>query len=363
MRRATSTLLRTYGCRCYSGKEVDLFQRIQNGDRRALGKALTLVESTNPEHRRQADALLTHALQSRRQSFRVGISGPPGAGKSTFIDALGVYLTSQGHKVAVMAVDPSSLKTGGSILGDKTRMEALALDPQAFVRPSPSKGYLGGVTANAYESILLFEAGGYDIILIETVGVGQSEVAVSDLTDTFLLLIPPSSGDELQGIKKGIIEVADILCITKADGSTLHSAQQAMTQYSAAVKLLYSHDDIWQKKVLMSSARQVDTLKQVWQQVESHRDVMVRGGHFVRQREEQCHKQLWNNVQVEIAHQLRTWPGLKSTMAQLERQVLRGTVTPRRACYQILDLLLQPLMQPDSNTNSNAGPSTHKRQR
>jgi LAO/AO transport system kinase len=327
-----------------------MFTALQAGDRRALGRALTLVESSQVDHRRQADELLTLALQNRRPSFRVGISGPPGAGKSTFIDALGLYLVSLGHRVAVMAVDPSSVRTGGSILGDKTRMERLAQDAAAFVRASPSKGHLGGVTANAYESTILFEAGGYDVVLIETVGVGQSEVAVADLTDCFLLLIPPSSGDELQGIKKGIVEVADILCITKADGDTLPQAQRALTQYTAAIRLLYSHNDVWDRRVLLSSAKDDTSLRQVWEEVLRHRDAMAPLGLFTQKREAQRHKQLWNNVQTELVHRLRTWPGFKGTMARLERQVQHGTLTPRRACYEVLDVLLRPLSKPPEGT-------------
>eukprot|EP00667_Euglena_gracilis_P012216 EG_transcript_12536 len=328
--------------RCTS---AELYARLQAGERRALGQALTLVESNHMEHRQQADTLLLKALECDRRCLRLGISGPPGAGKSTFIDAMGMYLVSLGLRVGVFAVDPTSVKHGGSVLGDKTRMHRLAQEPRAFVRPSPSKGHLGGVTANAYESTLLFEVAGYDVVLIETVGVGQSEVAVADLADCFLFLIPPSSGDELHGIKKGIVEVSDILCITKADGKTLPQAEKAVDQYSSAMRLLYSTGDKWEKRVLLTSAKEPALLKQVWEEVQRHQEVMRQEGEFARRREAQRQKQLWNNIQAEVVHRLQTLPSVQGVMGQLERQVLRGTVTPRRACYQILDLPLRPLRQ------------------
>eukprot|EP01012_Entosiphon_sulcatum_P006399 TRINITY_DN13009_c0_g1_i1.p1 TRINITY_DN13009_c0_g1~~TRINITY_DN13009_c0_g1_i1.p1 ORF type:complete len:351 (+),score=66.78 TRINITY_DN13009_c0_g1_i1:26-1054(+) len=325
-----------------------LSEALRAGDRRALGRALTLVESVKPEHQREAAELLSELAPylTGRDTYRISISGPPGAGKSCFIDEIGTYLVSKGLKVAVMAVDPSSLLTGGSLLGDKTRMERLSKEDAAFVRPSPSRGTLGGVTTNSYESILLCEAAGYDVMLIETVGVGQSEVAVAELSDVFLLLLPPASGDELQGMKKGIVEVADFICITKADGDTYDSAMRSQASYAAAVRLLYGQrDSVWEPEVLAVSNTNAKSVAAVWDRLVHFKSTMQENNVFHEKRRQQRKQHLWKHLQAEIVDRLKRWPKLRNDVIRLERDVVAGLATPRSACYKIIDSCF-PNMRP-----------------
>ena len=248
------------------------------GDRTAIGRAITLVESTLPAHRADAAALLDELLPHSGDAHRVGITGVPGVGKSTFIEALGLRLTSAGHKVAVLAVDPSSSRTGGSILGDKTRMAQLAVDPDAFIRPSPSAGTLGGVTRATREAMIVLEAAGYDVVLVETVGVGQSETVVHGMVDLFLVLMLAGAGDELQGIKKGVLELADLLAVNKADGANVDKARQAAVDYRRALHLVQPPGASWEPPVLTCSAIEGTGLDDLWAEVERHRALMVETG-------------------------------------------------------------------------------------
>lgn len=234
--------------------DARLAQRVLAGDRRALARAITLIESRRPDHQEQAERLLARLLPQTGRAIRLGITGTPGAGKSTFIEAFGRHLIAQGHKIAVLAVDPSSQRSGGSILGDKTRMQALAQAPEAFVRPSPAGGTLGGVARRTREAALACEAAGYGVIVIETVGVGQSETAVADMVDCFALLLAPGGGDELQGIKRGIIELADLVLVNKADGDLLPAAERARADHQAALHLLRPATHVWTPEVLTCSA-------------------------------------------------------------------------------------------------------------
>ncbi len=255
---------------------TSLAAQVLGGDRRALARAITLVESTRPDHRVEADALLAELIPHAGDATRVGISGAPGAGKSTLIEALGVQLVDAGHRVAVLAVDPSSTRTGGSILGDKTRMEELVRRPDAFVRPSPTGGTLGGVTRRTREALLCCEAAGFDVVLVETVGVGQSEVAVDGMVDTFVVLVPPAGGDELQGIKRGIMELADVVVVTKADGDLEAAAKATAADYANAMRLIRPKSDAlaahgWRPEVLTCSALLPRGVDDVWSAVEDHR--------------------------------------------------------------------------------------------
>lgn len=251
---------------------------VLDGKRAFIARAITLVESTLPAHRGLAQALLTELLPHAGRARRIGISGVPGVGKSTFIDAFGTMLTGLGHKVAVLAVDPSSTRTGGSILGDKTRMERLAVDPAAFVRPSPSAGTLGGVAKATRESMIVMEAAGYDVVLVETVGVGQSETAVAGMVDSFLLLSLARTGDQLQGIKKGVLELADVLAVNKADGPHERDAKAAARELSGALRLMHPTDAAWTPPVLTCSARESAGLDEVWNRLEQHHAAAGRGG-------------------------------------------------------------------------------------
>src|SRR3984885_1223639 len=264
-----------------------LAEGIRDGDRTMLSRAITLIESKRADHRAAAAALMQALVKSTGNAVRVGITGSPGVGKSTTIDSLGSILTRKGHKVAVLAVDPSSRRTGGSILADKTRMARLSIDPNAFIRPSPSSGPLGGVAAKTRETMLLCEAAGYDAILVETVGVGQSEIAVADMTDFFLVLVLPGGGDELQGLKKGVVELADMIAINKADGDNVVRAKLAAAEYGAALHILSPRSPNWSPPVITCSALKSDGVEALWAHVLDHRQKLTASGELARLRGEQ----------------------------------------------------------------------------
>jgi LAO/AO transport system kinase len=275
------------------------------GDRRALARAVTLIESRRDEDRADAVEVLRAVHPRTGGAWRVGISGPPGAGKSTFIEALGCRLIDEGHRVAVLAVDPSSNRTGGSILGDKTRMSELARRPEAFIRPSPSSGDLGGVAARTGEALLLCEAAGFDVVLVETVGVGQSEVAVVDLVDTFVLLVSPGGGDELQGVKRGIMELADLVVITKADGDLLAAANRSVADHRHAVHLLRRRLPDWETRVLAVSSTTGAGIGEVWDGIAGHREVLETGGGLGALRRQQAVTAFWHDVERGLIRRLR----------------------------------------------------------
>jgi len=313
----------------------ELAQRILAGERAALARGITLVESRRPDHRDQALALLQELLPHGGKAIRIGITGVPGVGKSTMIDALGSHLTAQGHQVAVLAVDPSSTRTGGSILGDKTRMARLAVDPHAFIRPSPSSGTLGGVAAKTRETMLLCEAAGFDVILVETVGVGQSETAVAELTDLFLVLMLPNAGDELQGIKKGIIELADIVAVNKADGEGARAARAAAAQYQAALHILASASPVWQTPVVTLSGLTGAGLDALWAKIEDHRTRHEARGLITEKRRRQDVKWMWAMVQERMQARLRHDPQLKQLAPALEAEVASGRLPATVAADRI----------------------------
>src|SRR5215211_7304151 len=270
-----------------------LARGIQAGERPVLARAITLIESKRADHRKAARALVQQLLPASGNAVRVGITGMPGVGKSTTIDALGTFLTGKGHKVAVLTVDPSSSRTGGSILGDKTRMARLAADSNAFIRPSPAAGTLGGVAARTRESMLLCEAAGYDVVLVETVGIGQSETVVADMTDFFLVLMLPGAGDELQGLKKGVIEIADMLAVNKADGDNIARAKAAAAEYRAAFHILRPRSENWTPPVVTYSALTGDGIATLWSEILRHRERMTAAGEFQSRRRDQQVKWMW----------------------------------------------------------------------
>src|SRR5512135_251987 len=314
-------------------------EAIRSGDRVALARAITLIESVKPEDQARAGELLERLLPHTGGSIRVGISGPPGAGKSTTIDALGTFLTAQGHKVAVLAVDPSSTRTGGSILGDKTRMARLASDPNAFVRPSPSSGTLGGVAAKTRETMLLCEAAGYDVVLVETVGIGQSETAVADMTDFFLVLMLPGAGDELQGLKKGIVELADMIAVNKADGDNIERAKLAAADYRAALNILTPHSVTWSPPVITYSALTGNGIADLWAQVVAHKEKMAASGELASRRREQQVKWMWTMLEERLTARLRSDPAVRAKLRQAEPQVAAGKLAPTLAVEEIAQLL------------------------
>ena len=314
---------------------------LRAGDRSALARAITLVESTRADHRQQAQELLLDLMAHRDSAagpaMHVGITGVPGVGKSTTIEALGMYLIEQGHRVAVLAVDPSSTRTGGSILGDKTRMAKLAVHEHAYIRPSPTSGTLGGVAKATRETIVLLEAAGYDVILVETVGVGQSEVAVANMVDTFVFLTLARTGDSLQGIKKGVLELADIVVVNKADGEHAVEAQAAARELTGAIRLLYPRESLWRPPVLTMSALQGTGLRELWDTVLRHRDVLVEAGEFDARRRSQQVEWTWSMVRDTVLDRLLSDPGVRAVRAEVERRVLAGELTPALAAQQILD--------------------------
>ena len=309
---------------------------VLDGSRTWLARAITLVESTRADHKAMAQELLVRLTPASGDARRVGITGVPGAGKSTFIDALGSMLTASGHRVAVLAVDPSSSRTGGSILGDKTRMTRLATDPAAFVRPSPTAGTLGGVAKATREAMVVVEAAGYGVVLVETVGVGQSEVAVADMVDTFLLLSLARTGDQLQGIKKGVLELADVIAVNKADGEHEVAARKAARELAGALRLLRGHADTWNPPVLTCSGLTGAGLDTLWQQVRRHHEVLSSSGELASKRRRQQVDWTWTMVRDTLLTRLSEHPGVRALTPDLERQVADGELTPTLAAERIL---------------------------
>ncbi len=312
------------------------------GDRRALARAITLAESTRADHRAAAETLITLLLPHTGQSLRLGITGTPGVGKSTFIEAFGRHLTQAGHKVAVLAVDPTSARSGGSILGDKTRMAELARDPAAFIRPSPSGLTLGGVARRTREAMLLAEAAGFDVILIETVGVGQSETAVADMVDLFVLLLAPGGGDELQGIKRGIMELADLVVVNKADGELAAPARRAAADYRNALRLMRPKTPHWQPRVLLASALTGTGIGEVWAAAGDFRASLEPPGEIAARRAEQARAWMWSELTETLDLRLRRHPAVAAALPELERAVAAGRVSPRAAAKSLLARFLGP---------------------
>ncbi|MEU2432510.1 methylmalonyl Co-A mutase-associated GTPase MeaB [Streptomyces sp. NPDC007861] len=309
---------------------------VLDGRRAWVARAITLVESTRADHRALAQRLLTELLPHTGRARRIGISGVPGVGKSTFIDAFGTMLTGLGHRVAVLAVDPSSTRTGGSILGDKTRMERLAVDPAAFVRPSPSAGTLGGVAKATRESMVVMEAAGYDVVLVETVGVGQSETAVAGMVDSFLLLTLARTGDQLQGIKKGVLELADVIAVNKADGPHERDARAAARELAGALRLMHPVDAAWTPPVLSCSARESAGLDTVWDRLEQHRTLLDAGGRLAAKRRDQQVAWAWSMVHDELLGRLHAHPAVRALAPVLEQQVREGELTATGAAERVL---------------------------
>jgi LAO/AO transport system kinase len=308
------------------------------GERASVARAITLVESRRSEHQSAARQMVQALLPRTGQAVRVGITGVPGVGKSTTIDALGAHLTERGHKVAVLAVDPSSARTGGSILADKTRMARLANDPNAFVRPSPGGGTLGGVAAKTRESMLICEAAGFDVVLVETIGTGQSETAVADMTDFFLVLMLPGAGDELQGLKKGVIELADMIAVNKADGDNLARARAAAAEYRAALHILSPRSVNWTPPVVTYSAMTGDGIAELWSTVLRHRERGMSTGEFAARRREQQVKWMWAMLEDRLQARLRSDARVRAKLPSLEAAVADGRMSPAVAVDEIATL-------------------------
>ena len=312
---------------------------IPAGDRALLARAITLVESANVEHGRLAQAVLQELLPLTGNAVRLGITGVPGVGKSTTIDQLGMNLIGEGRKVAVLAIDPTSKRTGGSILGDKTRMRALAQEKNAFIRPSPSSGTLGGVTRRTRETMALAEAAGFDVVIVETVGVGQSEVAVADMVDFFLVLLLAGGGDDLQGIKKGIIELADMIAINKADGDNIARAERAASDYRAALQIFTPHGATWFPPVLTVSGRDNRGLTDLWKSVLDHRERMSATGEFQSRRQAQAVSWMRDMLEDTLMASLKTHPKVAAELPEIERAVRAGTLLPTLAVDRLVGLL------------------------
>jgi LAO/AO transport system kinase len=318
---------------------AELARRVRAGERAVLARAITLIESKRADHRGAARALVQDLLPQTGQAMRVGITGAPGVGKSTSIDVLGTYLTGRGHKVAVLAVDPSSARSGGSILGDKTRMAQLSADPNAFIRPSPAAGTLGGVAAKTRETMLICEAAGYDVILVETVGIGQSETAVADMTDFFLALMLPGAGDELQGLKKGLVELADMIAVNKADGDNIPRARTAAAEYRAALHILTPRSPNWIPPVMTYSALTSDGIDALWSKVVEHKTKLTATGEIAAWRRDQQVKWMWSMFDERLRDRLRSDRALKARMPQLEEDVATGRLSPAVAADEIAQAL------------------------
>lgn len=314
-----------------------LAQAVRARDRRALARAITLIESTRDDHRAQAEALLEILLPDTGNAIRIGVSGVPGVGKSTFIEAFGQHVIDAGHEVAVLAVDPSSRRTGGSILGDKTRMEQLSRAPEAFIRPSPTAGTLGGVARRTREVLLACEASGFDVILVETVGVGQSETAVADLVDMFVLLLLPGGGDELQGIKKGIMELADLVVVNKADGDLKDAAGRSASEYANALRLLHPMTADWVPEVLTCSSLEGTGIPEIWSRIGDFRSIVETSGAMAQKRAEQARRWMWGEVDENLLSAFRRHPDVREKLAELEARVSESRLTPSAAAQILLD--------------------------
>ncbi|WP_030405981.1 methylmalonyl Co-A mutase-associated GTPase MeaB [Streptomyces albus] len=318
--------------------DIDSYVKgVLEGSRAHIARAITLVESRRVDHRELAQQMLTALLPHAGGARRVGISGVPGVGKSTFIDALGTLLTARGHRVAVLAVDPSSSRTGGSILGDKTRMERLAVNPDAFVRPSPTAGTLGGVAKATRETMVVMEAAGYDVVLVETVGVGQSEATVAQMVDSFLLLTLARTGDQLQGIKKGVLELADVLAVNKADGPHERDARSAARELAGALRLMRTADAAWTPPVLTCSGREGSGLEEVWERLERHRALLESSGELAAKRRDQQVEWVWSMVRDELLGRLEQHPEVRRLAPLLEERVRTGSLTATRAAQRIVE--------------------------
>ena len=308
---------------------------ILSGNRAKLARAITLIESRNSEHQILAQEILIKLLPQTGKSLRIGVSGLPGSGKSTFIDAFGTMLTAAGHKVAVLAVDPTSSRTGGSILGDKTRMAQLAVDPEAFIRPSPTSGTLGGVAHATREAILLCEAAGYNVILVETVGVGQSEITVSEMVDFFLVLMIAGGGDELQGIKKGVLEIADMIAITKSDGDNTSRAAITAADYQHALRIITPNNPNWVPPVITISAQDNNGLDVLWNKIDLYHTSMQKSGEWVSKRRSQQIRWMWSMVDDRLKRRLKADPKIKAMIPDLEKEVGTGRLIPTLAVDKI----------------------------
>lgn len=317
-----------------------LADKIGAGDRRALARGITMIESDNPAHREGAQSLLRSLLPDTGKAVRLGITGVPGVGKSTFIEAFGEHITEQGHRIAVLAIDPSSPKTGGSILGDKTRMERLARNANAFIRPSPSGGMLGGIARKTYDTLLLCEAAGFDVIIIETVGVGQSETTVNNLVDMFMLLLAPGGGDDLQGIKRGIMEMADILVVNKADGDLIEAAERVRRDTEAALHILPPRNDddggTWSPRVLSCSAVTGSGIDEVWSSVGAYREKLSSGSGLRDRRSHQAQALMQHELIETLLADVRERPELEKEWQRLESEVMAGACTPGEAAQRLL---------------------------
>ena len=317
----------------------DYVDGVLNCDRALLAQAITLIESLNDDHRATADAVLNELLIQKQDSIRIGITGVPGVGKSTFIESFGKQLTSLDHKVAVLAVDPTSSRTGGSILGDKTRMQELSRDKNAFIRPSPTSGTLGGVTRVTRETIVLCEAAGFDVILVETVGVGQSEIMVSQMVDFFLALMLPGAGDELQGIKKGILEIADMIAVNKADGEMKNAANRAVMEYQHALDILNPKSANWKPRSLSCSAYTGDGLVAIWETICDYKRLLKDTGEWQEKRKSQQVEWMWAIIRERILSKIETNEKVQSLVPQLELQVAESKLTPALAALEILTVV------------------------
>ena len=315
---------------------TDLADRIAAGERAALARAITLVESTRADHQGEARELLTALMPQTGKAWRVGLTGVPGVGKSTLIEALGARLTEAGRRVAVLAVDPSSSRSRGSILGDKTRMPGLAVNPHAFIRPSPSAGTLGGVARKTRESMLLCEAAGYDVVIVETVGVGQSETVVADMVDVFIALMLPGAGDELQGIKKGLLELAEILFVNKADGENRARAERAAKDLKSALHLFAPVSPHWSPVVLTGSASNDDGIGALWETIEQHREALDRAGALKERRAGQQVRWLWSMVEDRLIADFKADETVRAAAGELERAVADGRLPASEAAERLL---------------------------
>jgi LAO/AO transport system kinase len=315
----------------------DFIDGVLSGDLALLARAITLVESRHPRHREMADAVLNALLPHSGKAIRVGITGVPGVGKSSFIEAFGRRLTASGHRIAVLAVDPTSSRTGGSILGDKTRMQELGRDPGAFIRPSPTSGTLGGVARATRESMIICEAAGFDVVLVETVGVGQSETTVADMVDFFLALMLPGAGDELQGIKKGILEIADMIAVNKADGDRAVPARRAAADYRRALEIITPASPNWRPPVMTCSALTCDGLGEIWDQIREHRTALTASGEFDAKRREQRVRWMWSTIRDRLMLSLERDPAIAKIVTELESAVAGDKMTPGLAADRVLE--------------------------